>query len=329
MVTKRSKDDKQPKAAAPGAQPVRGKHAAHAAPVVSHAPSAAAPTSVSTSASKIPGAQRQTSKQPAPHQGQGQRIPQQKVAPNPPARANIAQGTASQSAAPKQSGVQQGKKPTPRTIGVQAQHSSQGQGQGQASSKTVKAQATHDSRASVQKQQSKQGQKKSKKQKQRRIPLPVKIVLSVVLVAALAAGAFLVWDYLFRYDDAADFQGQWKIEGSNASIVITEDEIRLTDSVSFTYELNTFEKTIKYEFANYEGEGMYVFSPERDVLTLTDVSTSPDEGDIQQSMSLLKVSNQAIGEPEVANNNTAENADTAGVDVVDGSETAQQAEENE
>ncbi len=193
----------------------------------------------------------------------------------------------------------------------------------------MKAQVTHDGRASAQKQQSKQGQKKSKKQKQRRIPLPVKIVLSVVLVAALAAGAFLVWDYLFRYDDAADFQGQWKIEGSNASIVITEDEIRLTDSVSFTYELNTFEKTIKYEFANYEGEGMYVFSPERDVLTLTDVSTGPDEGDTQQSMSLLKVSNQAIGEPEVANNNTAENADTAGVDVVDGSETAQQAEENE
>ena len=107
--------------------------------------------------------------------------------------------------------------------------------------KTVKAQASHGSR----------GSKPQKQLKKRRIPLPAKIVLSVVLVAAIAAAAFLVWDYPFRYDDAADFQGQWKIEGSNASIVITEDEIRLTDSVSFTYELNTFEKTITYSFANY------------------------------------------------------------------------------
>lgn len=182
----------------------------------------------------------------------------------------------------------------------------------------MKAQASHTSRA-----------EKPKKQKKRRIPLPAKIAIIVVLVAAIAAGAFLVWDYLFRYDDAADFQGQWKIEGSNASIVITEDEIRLTDSVSFTYELDTFQKTITYNFANYSGEGMYVFSPERDVLTLTDVSTSPDEGDTKQSMSLLKVSNQAVGEPEVANNNTTENADTTGADVVDGSETAQQAEADE
>lgn len=168
-----------------------------------------------------------------------------------------------------------------------------------------------------------------KKQKKRRIPLPVKIVLVVALVVALAGGGYLVWDYLFRYDDAKDFQGQWKIEGTNASIVITDSEIRLTDSVSFGYELNTFEKTLTYSYASFTGEGSYVFSPERDVLTITDVSTDPDEGDTNQSMHLLKVSNQAVGEPETAANNDTSDAQTYGADVVDGSMSAQQAEKDD
>lgn len=167
------------------------------------------------------------------------------------------------------------------------------------------------------------------KQKKRRIPRPVKIVLVVALVAALAGGGFLVWDYLFRYDDAKDFQGQWKIEGTNSSIVITDSEIRLTDSVSFGYELNTFEKTLTYSYASFTGEGSYVFSPERDVLTITDVSTEPNEGDTNQSMHLLKVSNQAVGEPETADNNDTSDAQTYGADVVSGSMSAQQAEEDD
>lgn len=171
--------------------------------------------------------------------------------------------------------------------------------------------------------------KNAKKKKQRRVPLTVKIALLVILVAALAVGAFLVWNHLFRYDDEQDIQGQWKIEGSNNSIVITEDEIRLTDSVSFEYELNTFEKTITYHFVNYTGEGRYVFSSERDVLTLTDISPEPDEGDTQQSMSLLKVSNQAIGEPESANNNDTADANSTGAAVVDGSLSAEQAEKDD
>ena len=174
-------------------------------------------------------------------------------------------------------------------------------------------------------QSSKQHSVRSAKKK-RRIPLPLKIVLVVVLVAALAGGGFLVWDYLFRYDDAKDFQGQWKIGGTNSSIVITDSEIRLTDSVSFGYELNTFEKTLTYSYASFTGKSSYVFSPERDVFTLTDMNTAPDEGDTDQSMHLLKVSNQAVGEPETANNNDTSDAQTYGADVVSGSMSAQQAE---
>lgn len=164
------------------------------------------------------------------------------------------------------------------------------------------------------------------KKKHRRVPLGVKIVLTIILVVALAGGGFLVWDYLFRYDDAKDIQGQWKIEGSNASIVITDSEIRLTDSVNFAYELNTFEKTITYTYANFSGEGNYVFSPERDVLTLTDVTEEPSEGDESPTMRLLKVSDRAVGEPETANNNDTADANSYGSDVVDGSMSGTQAE---
>ncbi len=171
------------------------------------------------------------------------------------------------------------------------------------------------------------------KRKKRRIPRSLKVVIAIVLVAIIGAGAFLTWDYLFRYDDVQDIQGQWKIEGSNNSIIITDSEIRLTDSVSFGYELNTFEKTITYTFVNYSGVGSYVFSPERDVLTFTDMNTDEggesEGGDDASSMRLLKVSDQAIGEPESANNNDTSDAQTLGADVVDGSMGAQQAERDE
>ena len=169
--------------------------------------------------------------------------------------------------------------------------------------------------------------KKAKRAKKKRVPRAFKIVITIILVVVLAGGGFLVWDYLFRYDDKQDFQGQWKIEGTNASIVITDSEIKLTDSVSFGYELDTFAKTIKYTYVNYANEGSYVFSPERDVLTITDVEANQGEGN--QSMRLLKVSNQSTGEPETANNNDTSDAQTNGVGVIDGTESPTQAERNE
>jgi hypothetical protein len=173
----------------------------------------------------------------------------------------------------------------------------------------------------------------SKPEKKRRIPRPLKIVLIVVLVAVIGVGAFFAWNTFLRYDDAQDIQGQWKIEGSTNSIVITDSEIRLTDSVSFNYELNTFEKTITYTFASYTGEGSYEFSSDRETLTLIDLNTdepgTSEGGDTSSSMRLLKISNQALGEPESATNNDTSNAQSIGADVVDGSISAQQAERDD
>ena len=171
--------------------------------------------------------------------------------------------------------------------------------------------------------------KKAKRAKKKRVPRTFKIVITVILLVVLIGGGLLVWNYLFRYDDKQDFQGQWKIEGTNASIVITDSEIKLTDSVSFGYELDTFAKTIKYTYVNYANEGSYVFSPERDVLTITDVDPDAKQGEENQSMRLLKVSNQSTGEPETADNNDTSDAQTNGVGVIDGTESPTQAERNE
>lgn len=313
MVTKRSKDSKQPGKVQPNvppqAQPARGRHAASAQIPNAQRAQQGAPRQAT------PASQQGVSRQAVSRQaGSQQRVPQQAGSPG----ARMPQQPSGQQPRP----AQQNSAATPHQIPVQRVAAQQPPRRPAA----VQSEAKADTKS---KRAGRKKKKAIKTKKTRRIPLVAKVIAAVVLVAAIAAAAFVVWDYLFRYDDAQDFQGQWKIEGSNASIVITEDEIRLTDSVSFTYELNTFDKTIKYEFANYSGEGMYVFSPERDVLTLTDVTPSEDEGDTNQTMKLLKVSNQAIGEPEVANNNATGNADTAGVNVLDGTESAQQAENSE
>lgn len=171
--------------------------------------------------------------------------------------------------------------------------------------------------------------KKAKKTKKKRTSRVFKIIITIILLVVLVGGGLLVWNYLFRYDDKQDFQGQWKIEGTNASIVITDSEIKLTDSVSFGYELDTFAKTIKYTYVNYANEGSYVFSSERDVLTITDVNPEAKQGEENQSMRLLKVSAQSTGEPETANNNDTSDAQTNGVGVIDGTESPTQAERNE
>lgn len=160
----------------------------------------------------------------------------------------------------------------------------------------------------------------------RRVPLGLKVVLAVLLVVVLVGGSFLIWNYLFRYDDAKDIQGQWKIEGSNASIVITDSEIRLTDTVSFGYELNTFEKAITYTYENFSGKGTYVFSPERDVLTLTDVAEASNGDGSDPTVHLLKVSNSVVGEPETADDNDTADADPSGADATDGSTPADRSE---
>ena len=100
--------------------------------------------------------------------------------------------------------------------------------------------------------------------------------LIVVLLLAIGTG-FLVWNQWFRYDDAADIQGTWVIEGTTQSITITDSDIVMTADVSYPYTLDTFQKTISFSFKQYSGSGSYAFSPERTALVITE--TDADSGE--------------------------------------------------
>ena len=118
----------------------------------------------------------------------------------------------------------------------------------------------------------------SKKAGKRRVPRKAVAIVSAVLVVLAVATSLLAWNQWLRYDDAADIQGTWRVEGSTATFTITDSQIQLTDEVSYPYTLDTFAKTISFSFGNYEGGGSYVFSPERDVLTITETAPDADGG---------------------------------------------------
>ena len=100
--------------------------------------------------------------------------------------------------------------------------------------------------------------------------------LVVILLLVIGTG-LLAWNQWFRYDDAADIQGTWVIDGSSKSITINETDIVMTDDVSYPYTLDTFQKTISFSFKQYSGSGSYAFSPERTTLVITE--TDADTGE--------------------------------------------------
>ena len=103
------------------------------------------------------------------------------------------------------------------------------------------------------------------------------IACSIVAVLAIATG-LLSWNQWLRYDDAADIQGTWVIDGSSATITVTDSEIKMSDDVSYSYSLDTFNKTISFSFGKYTGSGSYAFSPERDTLVITEENPDSEQG---------------------------------------------------
>lgn len=104
------------------------------------------------------------------------------------------------------------------------------------------------------------------------------LIVSLIVILLLVIGTgLLAWNQWFRYDDTADIQGTWVIDGSNQSITINETDIVMTSDVSYPYTLDTFQKTISFSFKQYSGSGSYAFSPERTTLVITE--TDADTGE--------------------------------------------------
>lgn len=130
--------------------------------------------------------------------------------------------------------------------------------------KKAKAEASQKKRA----QEAESAQNLARIRKMRR-----RIIVSVVtliLVALCVAASFFCFDRWFAYNDKADFQGTWKIEGKDATVNITKDYIELTDEIAYRYRLDPNTKTIKFSFGEFDGEGYYRFSLDRNQLSITD-----------------------------------------------------------
>ena len=110
------------------------------------------------------------------------------------------------------------------------------------------------------------GEAKAKPRK-RRWPL---IVAGTVLGLVLLVAGLFSWDRWLRYDDAAEFQGEWQTHGTAAVVVIDGETIKLSDDVAYSYTLDTSAKTIAFTFGNMEGSGRYRFSLDRSQLVITD-----------------------------------------------------------
>lgn len=146
-------------------------------------------------------------------------------------------------------------------------------------------------------------EKPAKPKRPRRI---VPIAIGIATALALAAGAFFCWNTFFRYDDAADIQGEWRTQDNSMTVVIDGESIRMPE-LEYPYELDVRSKIIEFSFSNLTGSGTYAFSGDR--LTLTIVE---GEGDAASTTVLVKVSNDTQAEPALLGGEAATGDDAEG-----------------
>lgn len=102
------------------------------------------------------------------------------------------------------------------------------------------------------------------------IRIVVFALIAFLVLAAIAWASFFAWNRWGRYDDHADIQGEWYVEGTAALVTIDENAIHLDEHVAYAYELNEHDKTIRFSFGSWEGQGRYRFSDDRRHLLVID-----------------------------------------------------------
>ncbi len=93
-------------------------------------------------------------------------------------------------------------------------------------------------------------------------------IVILLVVALIACAALFAWDRWFRYDDVHDVLGEWQMSNAERTMVITENNLRITSDVSYAYSLDTKAKTITYTFGDKEGVASYRFSEDRNTLII-------------------------------------------------------------
>ena len=95
------------------------------------------------------------------------------------------------------------------------------------------------------------------------------IAAGIVALVVIAA-SFFAWDRWLRYDDAADFQGQWHIADSAGIVTIDEGSIHLTDKEAYAYTMDPGAKTLAFTFGDLSGQARYRFSADRTQVAIQD-----------------------------------------------------------
>ena len=95
----------------------------------------------------------------------------------------------------------------------------------------------------------------------------------MVLVVVAIIVAFSCWRWTFA-NDAQDIQGTWYIAGTQKTVEVTADGIKLSGDVTYSYTIDEGAKTLSLSFGNMEGEARYRFSLDRQTLALRDGETT-------------------------------------------------------
>lgn len=102
---------------------------------------------------------------------------------------------------------------------------------------------------------------------------PFVVAGAVVLVVVAVVVTFSCWRWTFA-NDAQDIQGTWYIAGTQKTVDVTADGIKLADDVTYSYTIDEGTKTLSLSFGNMEGEARYRFSLDRQTLALRDGETT-------------------------------------------------------
>ena len=102
----------------------------------------------------------------------------------------------------------------------------------------------------------------------------LRVAIGLLVAAVLVVVAAFSWNRWLRFDDAADFQGNWQASGQAAVVVIDGKQMHLTDEVAYDYTLDTWAKTIDFSFGKLSGSGTYRFSDDRRTRTIIEGGNS-------------------------------------------------------
>lgn len=163
-------------------------------------------------------------------------------------------------------------------------------------------------------------------------------VVALMIVALVAAFVSIRW---FIHDDASLIQGEWCVDAAGETLVFDDHQMKLTKSVTYEYVLDTVNKEIYYSFSDLKGQSNYYFSLDGKQLVITEgeapnifvqLGILPNPAIAADTVDdnvivLSKISDNTDAKPAAkVENNSTEEADTVGADIVSGKTDATEGE---